>query len=121
MCAVAEQYRFAIDPPVRLPVAIHAAWLNASPRNGDDEMRRPENGSLPARSSRTIDADVLVFTVRERDVLRLLVEGAGDGEIGHTLGIRRKTVSEHVSRLLKKTGLPNRVALAVFAVRNGVV
>jgi DNA-binding NarL/FixJ family response regulator len=61
------------------------------------------------------------LTPRERDVLRLLVEGLGDIEIARALGLRPRTVSEHVSNLLEKTMLPNRVALAVYAVRRGLV
>ena len=60
------------------------------------------------------------LTPREREVLALVVEGLGDSEIAHRLTLRRRTVSHHVSKLLDKSGLPNRSALAVYAVRNGL-
>ena len=62
----------------------------------------------------------LRLTPREREVLRHIVEGESDIEIARALGLRPRTVSEHVGNLLAKTKLPNRAALAVYAVRNGL-
>jgi DNA-binding NarL/FixJ family response regulator len=59
------------------------------------------------------------LTRRERDVLRLLVEGDSNREIAERLGIREQTVKDHVSALLKKFDARSRVALAVAAVRRG--
>jgi DNA-binding NarL/FixJ family response regulator len=59
------------------------------------------------------------LTRRERDVLRLLVEGYSNREIATRLAIREQTVKDHVSMLLKKFEARSRVALAVAAVRAG--
>jgi two-component system nitrate/nitrite response regulator NarL len=59
------------------------------------------------------------LTRRERDVLRLLVDGHSNKEIAERLGIREQTVEDHVSTLLKKFGTRRRVSLAVAAVRAG--
>lgn len=59
------------------------------------------------------------LTRRERDVLRLLVEGYSNDEIANRLGIREQTVKDHVSALLQKFQARSRVALAVAAVRSG--
>jgi two-component system nitrate/nitrite response regulator NarL len=59
------------------------------------------------------------LTRRERDVLRLLVNGQTNREIADRLGIREQTVKDHVSALLQKFHTRNRVALAVAAVRAG--
>lgn len=56
--------------------------------------------------------DVTELSVRERDVLRLLVEGRPNGEIARMLGISVNTVKFHVSNLLRKTGSRNRAELA---------
>ena len=59
------------------------------------------------------------LTRRERDVLRLLIDGHSNGEIAQRLGIREQTVKDHVSAMLKKFHVQTRVALAVAAVRAG--
>ncbi len=53
-----------------------------------------------------------VLTDRERVVLSHLVAGRTYGEIARELFISEKTVSSHVSNLLRKTGARNRIALA---------
>lgn len=53
---------------------------------------------------------------RERQVLELLVAGRTNKEIGSELGIEERTVKLHVSRLMQKTGVENRIALSVYAV-----
>lgn len=55
------------------------------------------------------------ISVRERDVLRLLVDGRTNQEIGATLGISVNTVKFHVSNLLRKIGARNRSELAALA------
>ena len=60
------------------------------------------------------------LTTRERDVLRLLVDGHSNGEIARKLGIREQTVKDYVSVLFRKFHVRNRVALAVAAVRAGL-
>jgi DNA-binding NarL/FixJ family response regulator len=61
------------------------------------------------------------LTPREFDVLRLVVEGAGDREIGETLGISTRTVETHVAHLLHKLGVETRTAAATIAVRIGLI
>jgi DNA-binding NarL/FixJ family response regulator len=59
------------------------------------------------------------LTRRERDVLRLLIDGYTNGEIAERLRIREQTVKDHVSAMFKKFGARSRVSLAVTAVRSG--
>ena len=59
------------------------------------------------------------LTRRERDVLRLIIDGHTNGEIAKLLGIREQTVKDHVSALLKKFDARSGVSLAVAAVRAG--
>lgn len=56
------------------------------------------------------------LTDRERQVLELLVAGHTNKEIGAELGIEERTVKLHVSRLMQKAGVHNRIALSVYAV-----
>ena len=57
------------------------------------------------------------LTVREREVLGCLAEGMSNKEIARALGISVRTVTVHVSNLLRKTGAASRTAAALAAVR----
>ncbi|OLF04813.1 LuxR family transcriptional regulator [Actinophytocola xinjiangensis] len=54
-------------------------------------------------------------TVREYEVLGLLVGRLGNQEIAAKLHVSPRTVERHVCNLMTKTGLPNRIALGQFA------
>jgi NarL family two-component system response regulator LiaR len=61
------------------------------------------------------------LTARERDVLRLMVEGLANKQIAQRLGIGEKTIKTHVSRVLAKLGVADRTQAAVLAIREGLV
>lgn len=60
------------------------------------------------------------LTARERDVLRLLADGAANGEIAERLGMAVKTVANHMSAILLKLGVATRAEAIVAARRAGV-
>lgn len=60
-------------------------------------------------------------TPRERDVLRLLVEGLTNRQIAERLVLSEHTVHRHVTNILRKLDLPSRTAAAAHAVRAGLV
>jgi len=53
-------------------------------------------------------------------VLRLVVEGRSNGEIGAQLFVSRKTASVHVSNILRKLGAANRIEAAAIARRHRI-
>ena len=57
------------------------------------------------------------LTERELDVLRLIAQGKSNGEIADELVISVQTVKNHVSNLLAKLHVDNRIQAAVVAVR----
>lgn len=60
------------------------------------------------------------LTQREVEVLRLLVEGASNKDIGDRLFISHNTAANHVRSILTKTGRPNRTAAAHYAREHGL-
>ena len=58
---------------------------------------------------------------RELQVLRLVAEGKGNQEIGEVLYIGQSTVRNHISSILMKLQVDNRVQAAVRAVRDRIV
>ncbi len=60
------------------------------------------------------------LTTRELAVLRLLAEGKSNAQIGEELVLSDKTVRNHVSSVLSKLNVTNRVEAATFAVQNGI-
>ena len=61
-----------------------------------------------------------VLSCRESEVLTLVTHGCDNAEIGRRLYMSPSTVKNHVSRLLEKLGVDNRVQAATFAVRRGL-
>jgi len=60
------------------------------------------------------------LTRREVEVLQLICDGMTDREIGEGLFISIKTVGNHVSNILNKTGAANRTEAAIYAARHGL-
>jgi DNA-binding NarL/FixJ family response regulator len=58
---------------------------------------------------------------RELDVLRLIANGKDNSEIAEALHISPKTVKNHISNILMKLQIDNRIQAAVYAVRSGIV
>ena len=72
----------------------------------------------PART--TVDGDE-ALSVRELEVLRLVVDGKSNPEIASILFITRRTAAAHVSSILRKMDASSRVEAASEALRRGYV
>jgi DNA-binding NarL/FixJ family response regulator len=57
---------------------------------------------------------------RETQVLRLIANGKDNAQIAADLHISPKTVKNHISNILMKLQIENRIQAAVFAVRSGL-
>jgi DNA-binding NarL/FixJ family response regulator len=72
----------------------------------------------PDTAARTIRTEL---SARELEVLRLIAIGKDNAEIARDLFISPKTVKNHISNILMKLQIENRIQAAVYAVRSGIV
>jgi DNA-binding NarL/FixJ family response regulator len=79
------------------------------------ELRSP---ATPARPPLTL---VPGLTTRETEVLRLLAAGLSNGEIAGRLFISDATVKSHVSQVIAKLGVRDRLQAVIAAARLGLI
>ncbi len=110
-------------------VAVARDALQVAERLGADPLAaRIRHLAQRARLDLSADAEpvagdplaALNVTPREADVLRLLADGRTNRQIGEALFISEKTASVHITNLLRKLGVSNRVEAAAVAQRAGL-
>ena len=85
--------------------ALSTAEAIAYAQRGRGERKRPASGWG-------------ALTPAERDVVRLIAEGLGNGDIATRLFVSPRTVQSHLTHVYAKLGLTSRVQLAQEAARH---
>jgi DNA-binding NarL/FixJ family response regulator len=89
-----------------------------SPNIASKVLQRVRSTSTHADAAETIRAEL---SDREIEVLKLIANGKDNAQIAGELHISPKTVKNHISNILMKLQIGNRIQAAVYAVRSGIV
>ena len=89
-----------------------------SPQIATKVLQRLRAQSKDADAAATIRAEL---SDRELEVLKLIANGKDNAQIASELFISPKTVKNHISNILMKLQIENRIQAAVYAVRSGIV
>ncbi len=89
-----------------------------SPHIASKVLQRVRASSTLPQGAETIRAEL---SDREIEVLKLIANGKDNAMIAGELHISPKTVKNHISNILMKLQIENRIQAAVYAVRSGIV
>lgn len=77
--------------------------------------------SMSAKTHDPITEQIATLTQREREIICLIGEGLRNKEIASRLFLSERTVHNHLASVFRKLCVGDRLELAVFAQRNGLV
>ncbi len=107
------------DPPEQLIAAVRTVAA------GDALLSPGVTRRVIARFARarrpTAPKGLEELTAREAEVLRLVARGLSNAEVASSLFISETTVKTHVTHILQKLDLRDRVQIVVYAYRNGLI
>ena len=89
-----------------------------SPSIAAKVLRRVRSSTSQPEIEKAIRAEL---SDREIEVLKLIANGKDNAQIAAELHISPKTVKNHISNILMKLQIGNRIQAAVYAVRSGIV
>lgn len=76
-----------------------------------DAIRRLHAGQAPANTADADSGDPEALSAREREIMRMVVQGQTSRQIADALGISKSSVDTYRARLFRKLGVSSRAAL----------
>jgi DNA-binding NarL/FixJ family response regulator len=110
-----------VAPPERLIDAVRTVAAGGALLDPSVTVRVIESFTSGAPRPLQREGELDVLTEREKDVLRLIARGMSNAEIAADLYLGETTVKTHVSSVLAKLGLRDRVQAVVAAYETGLV
>ncbi|MBF2095982.1 MAG: response regulator transcription factor [Synechococcales cyanobacterium K44_A2020_017] len=108
-------YLLKDTPSEELAIAIRAIHKGCSQFSPGILQKMMADLTSPAPKSPNLPPGFQDLTHRERDVLRLIAQGASNREIAQQLYISEGTVKNHVTHILSRLELRDRTQAALFA------
>ena len=100
-----------------------SAIISRRQTNGEDTAPRllQPVGVAPSKASPNALPPGVTLSPREHEVLTLMVDALSNKQIATRLALSETTVKTHVSAIIAKLGVQDRVGAVVYALRNGLV
>ena len=95
--------------------AVHSGQIWANSKHLDRVM---EAFASAAPLKLTSATGRRLLTKREEDVVKLVVEGFSNREVGHKLGLTEHTVSNYLFKIYEKLGISSRVELVLYSLKD---
>jgi DNA-binding NarL/FixJ family response regulator len=108
-------------PPEQLLAGVRAAAAGNALIDASVTKRFIAHFARAVRPAPATPKELALLTSRELDVLRLLTEGLSNAEIAERLVVEETTVKTHVSRILMKLALRDRLQAVILAYETGFV
>jgi len=109
--------------------AIGYLMKNVSVRELESAIRAAKEGKMilsPEAAQSLVRAtqqaaETETLTVREQEILKLMVDGLNNAEIAERIVVSLSTVKYHISNILMKLGVENRVAAVTMAIQRKLI
>ncbi|MBD2489305.1 MULTISPECIES: response regulator transcription factor [Nostocales] len=92
--------------------AVHKGYTQLGPGVGRKLIQRIPDPGI------NLDVEWKKLTRREQEIVRLIAQGANNREIAEVLFISEKTVKNHITNILSRLNLRDRLQIALFATSN---
>lgn len=117
--AGASGYVLKSDPPERILTTVRQALTGRTELS--PSALEAVVGHLRGEDKRHELPPAVILTARETEVLKYLASGCSNKEVAELLGISEKSVKLHVTHLVAKFGVRDRLQLVIAAHRAGMV